>query len=75
MASQFFLLKTAIENNIMQQLKVFRYRQNPLDAYSYTEFNARYRYTRLMCMEFFNKLKRLALDQLIDHMLYLRQLR
>ena len=40
MASQLFLLQTAIENS-MQLQRVFRDRLNPLDAYSDAEFIAR----------------------------------
>ena len=56
MASQLFLLQTAIENSIQLQ-RVFRDRLNPLDAYSDAEFIARYRITRPMFMELLDRLE------------------
>ena len=56
MASQLFLLQTAIENNIQLQ-RVIRDRLNPLDAYSDAEFIARYRITRPMFMELLDRLE------------------
>ena len=56
MASQLFLLQTAIENSIQLQ-RVFRDRLNPLDAYPDAEFIARYRITRPMFMELLDRLE------------------
>ena len=54
MASQLFLLQTAIENSIQLQ-RVFRDHLNPLDAYSDAEFIACYRITRPMFMELLDR--------------------
>ena len=56
MASQLFFLQTAIDSSMRRQ-RIFRDRLNPLDAYSDTDFIARYRITRSMFTELIDRLE------------------
>ena len=55
MAAQLFYLQTAIEGS-MQRQRIFRDRLNPFDAYSDTEFIARYRITRAIFTQLLDRL-------------------